>query len=307
MTIVIFTNSSACPNMTIGNSRPAVPMNKPKEIPLDQDLVTSLAIPPRPKVLGELFAEMSRDDPDLARAATMIAADPALAGAMVKAVNSAAFGLSRKVGSVSQALSLLGLRNVANIAMSLAIRHAIRGDAGSSMERFWDTAERVALISARLAREFRGLPPDEAYTIGLFHDCGIPLLMRRFPDYVGILTEANRTPGTAFTTVEDQAFRTNHAVVGYFLARSWDLPADQCEAIQRHHDSALFSETSVRSGRRLQDLVGVVHLAEHVHHRAARDGFDLEWDKFEGPVLRHFGMHEEDLADIIEEFAAYAA
>ena len=56
----------------------------------------------------------------------------------------------------------------------------------------------------------------------------------------------------------------------------------------------------------LIDLVGVVHLAEHVHHRAARDGFDLEWDKFEGPVLRHFGLHEEDLADIIEEFASPA-
>ena len=281
-------------------------MHTPQEFSLDQELVTGLAIPPRPRVLGDLFAEMSRDEPDLPRAAALIAADPALAGAMVKAVNSPAFGLSRKVGSVSQALSLLGLRNVANIAMSLAIRHAIKGEAGGSLERFWDTAERVALVSARLARLFRGLPADEAYTIGLFHDCGIPLLMRRFPDYGRTLAEANATAGATFTDVEDRALRTNHAVVGYFLARSWDLPADLCGAILRHHDPGLYGEAAGRSARRLQDLVGVVHLAEHVHHRAARDGFDLEWDKFEGPVLRHFGLHEEDLADIIEEFASPA-
>ncbi len=279
-------------------------MNDPKEIPLDQDLVKDLALPPRPRVVGDLFAEMSRDAPDLGRAARLIAADPALAGAMVKAVNSPAFGLSRKVGSVPQALSLLGLRNVTNIAMSLAIRHAIRGETGGSMERFWDTAEKVALVCARLARMFRGIAADEAYTLGLFHDCGIPLLMRRYPAYAQVLAEANGTPGEPFTAVEERAFRTHHAVVGYFLARSWDLPAELCEAIRRHHETGLFSEGN--RPLRLQNLVGLVHLAEHVHHRAARDGFDLEWDKFEGPVLRHFGLHEDDLADIVEEFAGAA-
>lgn len=271
-----------------------------KELDFDQQLVKDLAIPPRPQVVTILFEEMSRDHPDLNRVAKQIATDVGLAGAMLKAVNSPQFGLGRKVSSVPQAISVMGFKNVANIATALVIKNSL-GGGNAALERFWDTAEKVALISARLARQFKGIAADEAYTVGLFHDVGIPLLMKRFDNYREVLMRANSEPGQSFTAGEDAAFSTNHTVVGFLLARSWGLSATLCEAIRSHHDMGLFVSADPVADLDLLNHVALIHLAEHVQHLTMRDGDDLEWDKFQGAVMCHFGLSEDDLLDIVED------
>lgn len=268
------------------------------EAMLSQDLVRNLAIPPRPEIVNVLFEEMSRDEPDLARVGQKIAADVGLAAAMLKVANSPLFGGSGRARSVYQAIDLLGMRNVSSIATGLVIRHSLGGGKNAALERFWDTAEKVAMICAYLAKALRGIPVDEAYTLGLFHDCGIPLLMARFPSYRETLARANRAADRSFFSVEDEGIGTNHGAVGYFLARSWSLHDDLCNAIRWHHDPDVFRDPEV--SETVRNYVGLIHLAQHVQHRQMRSTTDVEWSKFVDAVLAHFALGEEDFINLVD-------
>lgn len=271
---------------------------------LDQDFVRNLALPPRPEIVAVLFEEMSRDEPNLGRVARRISSDVALAAAMLKTVNSPAFGLARKMTSVPQAIDFLGMRQVAGIATGLAIRHSLSGGAAATHARFWDTAEKTALLCATFARRLRGIPADEAYTFGLFHDCGIPVLMRRFPGYAAALARANTGSEAGFSAIEEAEVGTHHGVVGYYLTRSWQLPDSFCRAVLWHHDPEVFVDAGLDG--RVRDFVGIIHLAEHILDLAVRDG-GPEWERFRTPVLAHFGLTEEDvgsLADLAHETLA---
>lgn len=270
------------------------------EATLDQDFVRNLSIPPRPEIVALLFEEMSRDEPDLARLGKHITADAGLAAAMLKAANSPAFGLTRKVRSVSQAVEFLGLRNVSAIATGLAIRHALGGGNTDARNRqFWDMAERTALICARSARILRGIPPDEAYTFGLFHDSGIPLLMRQFPRYEAALARASRGDNRNFWAAEEADVGTHHGVVGYYLTRSWQLPDDFCRAVLWHHDVEVFEDRTV--AETVRNFVGIVHIAEHFLDRSRGADSSAEWERFGRPVLEHFGLSEEDFLNLRDE------
>lgn len=269
-----------------------------RKFALDQDFLSRLAIPPRPEIVSVLFQEMSRDEPDLGRVSRQISADVGLAAAMLKIVNSPAFGRDTKARSVAQAVSMLGMRNVSSIATGLAIRQSLGGGAQGGFERFWDTAEKVALGCSYLAQALRGIPVEEAFTVGLFHDCGIPMLMRRFPNYREALELANRTGDRSFFDIENEAVGTDHGVVGYFLARSWNLDDDLSQALLRHHEVDLFASDD--AGDRLRNYVGIIHFAQHIHHRQMRSTVDVEWLKFKPAVLAHFALSEEDYINLVD-------
>lgn len=258
-----------------------------------------LTIPPRPQAMIVLMEEMAQAEPNLKRITQAIQGDPGLAGAMLKVVNSPAFGLSRKATSITQSIGLLGLRNINSIASGLALRLAMANKNNAGMERFWDTAEKVALICAELARRLRGIAPDEAYTLGLFHDCGIPLLMQRFPGYRDTLLRANKGEGSSFSQVEESAVGTHHGAVGYFVARSWYLPTDLCQAILWHHDVEVFDPTSNATDK-VRGLIGLAHFAEHIHHARMRSGDDVEWARFGEKILAYFAMGEEDYLNLVD-------
>lgn len=280
-----------------------------------ESILKDMAIPPRPQVVTVLFEEMSRDVPDLGRISKTIASDPGLAGGILKAANSPLLGLKTKATSVSQAITLLGLRQASSIATGLAIRHSM-GGRGAAMESFWNDTERVALIVAFLGRQeseaeigayvakiLHGVRSDEAYTYILFHDCGIPLLFQRSPRYLDALRDARKTPdGKPLRQIEEEFVGTHHGAVGYYLARSWGLPRDMCHAIFSHHDASVFDGDGGASHTTL-NLIGIGHLAEYVHGARRRGVVEEEWALFEEPVMRHFSLDEEalvELADAVE-------
>lgn len=269
-----------------------------------ESVIKDLAIPPRPAVVVMLQEELAKDDPNLAKVKQAIAGDVGFAGAVLKTVNSAAFGLTRKITSVPQAIDIAGLRNVSNIATAMALRQMMNKSGGASLERFWDTAEKVAQLCAHIARRLRGIPPDEAYTYGLFHNSGIAVLLNRFPSYRDTLIEANANAATQrFTAIEDRAIATNHATVGYFLARSWSLSMSLCRAILLHHEIGVVDGEAKDDGACL-NYIGIGHIAEHIHHRLTRSSDDLEWAKFRDDVLRHFALDEEDFVGLVDSAEA---
>jgi hypothetical protein len=174
---------------------------QPAPSPVDALLESSLkdiGIPPRPAILQRISDEMLKDEPDFRRLANIIGADVSLAAGLIKTANSPFFGTRSRVRSVNEALVMLGLDVASRAVAGLILRKVF--PASLHLERFWDASARIARLSGWLAKRVghNKLRQDDAYTFGLFRDCGIPVLLMRFPGYNKVLAAANAETDKSF-------------------------------------------------------------------------------------------------------------
>lgn len=267
-----------------------------------QKSLKGVSIPPRPKLLTEINAELQKFNPDTNKLATRIATDVGLSAAILKVINSPYFGLRSKVGSVPTAVQLLGVQNVKSIVTGLLLKTTITGAGAMSLERFWDSSEKVAKISAYVATTLPRAPRDEAYTLGLFRECGIPLLMQRFENYKDTL-KAAAADSRPMTVVEDAIHGTNHAVVGFMVAKTWGLPDNLAEAILRHHDMEVFAEGD-NAAPGVRTLVAINFLAEYLNDTSVRLRDNLQWKAVSERVLGHLGLNDGEFEELREDVAS---
>ncbi|WP_177413205.1 HDOD domain-containing protein [Pseudomonas sp. R3-18-08] len=270
-------------------------------------------MPPQPQIMVDLQMEQYMPDPDLEVIARLIAQDPGLSGALLKIVNSPYYGLSNKIASNQRAVNLLGSRSVINLINALSIKGEMSDDTIVTLNRFWDTAQDVAMTCLTLAKRTGAQAVDEAYALGLFHDCGVPLMLKRFPNYMTVLEQgyANAGPDCRVVDTENNAFNTNHAVVGYYTAKSWRLPEHVTDAIANHHNAlAIFSDESSRNPA-LKNLLAILKMAEHIcssYRVLGNQTVDREWEAIGHLVLDYVGLSDYDFESLklsIRELGAH--
>ncbi len=265
-----------------------------------QTLLQGVDIPPCPAILVELDTELRKDEPDQRVIARLISRDVALSGRLMLIANSPAFATGRELGSVTQALAVLGNQQVFNLVVSQLLKVALAGAPELPMDRFWESSALTAKLAAELARRLRCVRPDIAYTFGLFHDCGIPLIMKRFEKARDALAAANAAEFASFTDIEEELLGTNHAVVGYFLARRWRLPDFVAESILYHHDYAMLEDNSRISGN-ARALIALCVLAEHIIRLQADGEGEHEWAKASPLACEVFDLSLGAVDDLIED------
>lgn len=265
-----------------------------------EELLRSVWLPPCPAILTSLLQEARRDEVDTGRVVSLIAADAALSAAMLKAANSPYFALRTKAQGVAQAVAVLGMRNLVSIITGIALRSSLTPP-GVNLERFWDRSSMAAVAAAGIARLTRTVDRELAYTFGLFHDCGIPVLMMRFPEYRSTVVGADGS-ALGFIEYERERHHTDHAVVGAMVARNWQLPTDVVQAIALHHDfEAVFNDSTGTVPATVRALVAVVHLADSYVARSLGVRDELEW-AVNGPrYLAYFGLDETENTELFDE------
>jgi len=269
------------------------------EKPMEK-MLQGVDFPPCPAILVDLDKELNKDCPDQREIARLISKDVALSGRVMLIANSPAFSTGHNLSSIIQALNVLGTQQVFNLVVAQLLKVALAGKPEVGMDRFWESSAQTARLSAEIAKRLRCVRPDIAYTFGLFRDCGIPLLMKRFPQTREVLAEANAAEEMMFTAVEEKHLGTNHAVVGYFLAKRWRLPADVTEAMLHHHDYSVLGNTAIVSAT-ASALISVSVLAEHIIRLHANGNGEQEWAKASPAACAVFGLSLAAVDDLIED------
>lgn len=264
------------------------------------DSLRDIGIPPRPVILDRIAAEMRKPEADFRHLSALISADVALAAGLLKTVNSPYFGLQTRAKTVMQALTMLGLEVAGRAVAGLVLRRIF--PPLPAMERFWDGSARVARTSGWLVGQLgvRGnVRADEVYTYGLFRDCGIPILLKRIPDYAIVLRAANADGERLFTSVEKARCPTDHALVGCLMAQNWCLPDELGTAIRHHHDPlALLAGDSGMPASSAR-MVALGQLAEYLVQRITRQSATREWDKLGGVCLDLLGLDGNDVEPLV--------
>lgn len=260
-----------------------------------------IGIPPRPIILDRIRAEMQNDEPDLNRLAHLITADVALAASLISITNSPFFGFRKRVQSPREALMVLGLNVAGKAIAGILMRQAF--PKSPQLERFWDASAKIAQLSGWLAQRVTNntLRSDDAYTFGLFRDCGIPILLARTPDYFTTLNRANHETDLSFTEVEDRFLPTNHAIIGSLLAQSWWLSDETSLSIRNHHSVELLRTPTIPPSLNSRYMIAVAQMAEHLLQQNSGLSFTQEWLKLSTACLQLLNLTEEDVKDILTE------
>ncbi len=263
-----------------------------------EQVLNGIHLPPCPTVLIEVMKEARSPDADMGKIARLISQDIGLSAPMLKLANSPYFARRSRVSSVQQAVTVLGLRNTVNLLSNVALRaNVVPNLAG--MDQFWDRSSMTAMAASRIAAEIPGMSRDDAYTVGLFHDCGIPVLMQKYPDYVQNIDAMSRVTGNV-CEIENTCYSTTHAVVGNLLARTWLLPAQMCRAILSHHDLTIFTLGHTPESIEICNWVGIIHAAEYAvdaHLGLRNDG----WAVWQPYVLKQLQFSQQEFDELCSD------
>jgi len=254
--------------------------------------VKDIVIPPCPQLLLQLQAELNLADPDPQTVAGIAGSDVAMAAALIRISNSSLYARREPVSSVAQAVSMLGVRPTAHVLTGFLMRNSIRIDP-TLIEHFWESSTRRSLAMAHIASQMYGVDTEVAKTCGLFIHVGIPVMLQGLRGYSGTLVEAMARQDRTFIQTENAAHRTDHAVVGAIVAKTWRLPAVVAYAVRLHHDFSVLKDTGV--ALEVRQLVAIAAIADHLvaHHEGVKE--QREWERSGADCLAFLQIGPEEV------------
>ncbi len=221
------------------------------------------AVPSMPQIVTRLF-EIIRDpnyrQEDIVR---LLSTDPGMAADVLRLANSPLFGVTRKVNSVAQATTLLGIKRLRTLVMGRCMvdRVSKKGTQLIDTSYYWRRSLTTGVLSARFADIVVPTLREEAFITGLLSDVGMNVLARTFPEAYKPAAEAySPHRGTELVGREIAAVGVSHADVSALVLERWTLPETMVTAVRHHHDIDLPSDLPEEVAK----LTRVVHGASDI-------------------------------------------
>ena len=224
--------------------------------------------------------------------------DQSLTVRVLRLANSAFYGLSRRVLDPQEAVVILGMRSVRNLAIVAGtypwLAKPLQGYCLGPNE-LWAHSFGVAVGAQLVASRTSNTDADAAFTAGLLHNIGkVALSVWLEGKMAGLLDIAERA-GLAFDEIERKMLGYDHAEVGAHLAEKWNLPSALVAPIRYHHRPAAADPSS--------RLVDAVHVGDYL---AMSIGLGLSGEglrySFDGTCLDRLGITSDDLDELSLDF-----
>lgn len=229
-------------------------------MPITIDEVTRQVrdLPSLPAVITELLTTMDKQDVDVQSLCKKIALDQALTAKTLRLANSSFYGMSSKVTTIGQAISILGFRSIRTLLTACSVTAAFpKNTTGSfNFDGFWRHSVATAVAAQKLAH-LLAVNPDTAFTAGLLHDIGALVLSTRFRDQYDAMLAYRREHDCTILAAEQAVLGIDHTAVGSALTAYWKFPLEMQRAVAGHH-------TPEDSG--MSPLTLIVHAANTLAH-----------------------------------------
>jgi putative nucleotidyltransferase with HDIG domain len=195
------------------------------------------SLPSVPAIYFKLVESLRSPDSSAASIGAIIAQDPGMTAKILQLVNSAFFGLKRRIADPVEAVIYVGVDVVRSLALTSAVfsHFDSKSNPGFRIEELRDHSVAVATLARQIAKSMAlsTLATDDAFAGGLMHDIGKLVLGCNFPDrYREVMNEQD--PGS-IREAETRIFGANHPAVGGYLLWLWGLPESVTEIVICHH------------------------------------------------------------------------
>jgi putative nucleotidyltransferase with HDIG domain len=239
-----------------------------------------------PQVVQEVMASFRDPNVGSAILARKIELDQGLSSRVLRVANSSFYGLAREVGTIQDAVTVLGFDTVRSLVVSAGFMHAFF-EVGSNelfdRHAYWMRNFRVATYTEALAKCLGGVQ-QLSFTSGLFHDVGFLVMGICVPEKFAELLTQQKASGLTLVEVEREMLGFDHAVIGAEMAKRWNFPPKIEHAIHywRTPESVSF-----------EPITGMVHVAALLESglsgdalmgrlsKTLRDRLQLSWERIE--------------------------
>lgn len=242
-------------------------------------------LPAMPLVVQKVMASFDDDRIGSAVLANKIALDQGLSAKVLRVANSSFYGLSREIGSIHEAVTVLGFDTVRSLVLSAGFMRAFPAVAGNGFDRhaYWLRSFRVATYTEALA-QCLGKERPMSFSAGMFHDVGQLVLDVCMPEEFSTVLARQATSGLDLIECERAELGFDHAEIGADMAKRWNFPAKLEHAIRywRTPEHEPF-----------EAVTAMVHVAVALEHGAdgealinslpatLRDRLQLSWPQLE--------------------------
>jgi HD-like signal output (HDOD) protein len=196
-------------------------------------------LPSLPEVYTQVIHELQSSEPSVKKVGEIISTDMGMTAKILQVVNSAFFGLVRKINNPKEAVMLLGTETIKALVLSVKIFSEFNQKKFSwfNFDDLFDHSMSVSMFAQTISKQehLDQNLVNNSLMAGMFHDLGKLILVTNFQKaYRKILTEARET-GQNLWDLEKEEFGTSHSEIGAYLMGLWGLEYPVIEAIAYHH------------------------------------------------------------------------
>jgi HD-like signal output (HDOD) protein len=210
------------------------------------------ALPTAPKVVQELinsFNDVNVSTDDIAK---KVSTDPVLSAKLLRLANSAYYHVSRSIGTVDDAVLMLGFVTVRTLVISSGLVSGFKTVPGLDLNQFWRYSLHAAVAAKWIAKQAKE-NTDLAFTITMMHAIGHLVIHAGMPEQAMQLDKVAPPLDSRRIDAEQVSLGYNYADVGAELAVRWKFPAPFADAIR------LFPDPLAQTP--LNRMAAVIHLA----------------------------------------------
>lgn len=203
---------------------------------LESLLSNSQHLPALPQIVQELIASFDAPSVSAGHIAERIALDPVLTAKVLRIANTPAYGGTRQIATVKDAVLLLGFNAVRTLVLASGFIGTFKAPAGMDFRPYWTEALQVAMTCKWIA-QFARLDGEVAFTAGMLHNIGQLLIQVAQPKEAATINSAVARGGSRLS-LEATLLGYTYCDVSAELAQRWKLPADIVSALKYQEQPA---------------------------------------------------------------------
>lgn len=220
-------------------------------------------LPSPPELYNRLMSELRNEDVSITRVADLVCQDVALTAKILQMINSAFFGLPKRVESVTQAVNYLGLEVIKALVLAAGTFSQFETEElpGVNVDTIYSHSLGVGTLAQKVGRKIGLTRPqcDEALMAGMLHDIGKLVMLAHVREDFGRAVRKSREQEMPLFEAEQLVLRVSHAEIGAHLLSLWGLPDAILEPVALHHDP-------LRMPCPERTVLTAVHIADALQH-----------------------------------------
>lgn len=205
-----------------------------------QEVLGDYALPTFPAVTMQILTKIRDPETRTSEISDLIALDPKLTVQVLQTVNSASYSSRRRIESIYQAVSIIGMTHLESIVLSIAVGSTVprQSSPGYEFKRFWKTSCRRGVTARALASILCPTMDAECFSTGFLQDVAIPFIAHgKVAGYGPLLEKWHSGGGVLLADLEREAFGWDHAEIATLILSEWGLPESLALVIGSHHNT----------------------------------------------------------------------
>ncbi len=189
------------------------------------------SLPTIPSVVKKMCAIVESPNTSAQDLGNLISRDQVLSAKVLKLVNSPFYGFSGRISTITHAIVLLGFNVVKGIVLSASVFDIME----QTFKGLWKHSLGTSVVAQYLAKRYGIAEPEEVSVAGLLHDLGKVAINTVFPKYFESILDYQQKNNSYLFESERNVLGVDHAIIGSWLAKHWNLPLSLQEPIKYHH------------------------------------------------------------------------